>query len=61
MTAEKRIVTPAQLSEGWFLKVGCTIVRRGFRVHHRLPDGNYLVYEPTVESEILSDGSVRHG
>jgi len=46
-----RVVTPAQLSEGYFLKDGAFIYERRYQVVRQLPDGNWLVCEPRAKEK----------
>lgn len=55
----ERKLTPEQYENGWLLKVGDVVIHRDFEIVRRLPDGNVLVREPSIEAEILPDGSVR--
>lgn len=45
----KRVVTPEQYAEGYVTRRGLLAWQRPYRLIRRLPNGNYLVKEPSVE------------
>lgn len=42
----ERIVTPEQLSNGWYMRLGTVVFRTSYRIISRLESGNYLVEDP---------------
>jgi hypothetical protein len=49
-----RVVTPLQYQEGYFELKGMIAFQQDYQLVRRLPDGNYLVVDPTQPGE--SDG-----
>ena len=42
-----RVITPQQLADGYYKRVGVFVRQMRFSLIRRLDDGNYLVWEPT--------------
>lgn len=48
-----RVVTPEQYRQGYLEKIGDQVIDRDFTLIRKLPDGNYLVHEPTLSARPL--------